>query len=912
MMRSLTQRADEEYQALVEENPAYEQVIRHVMLRMVAIGGGELARRRVPLSELEYPPPKNILVKQVIERFSKARLLVEGQDAEGNPYVEPAHDALVRGWQKLLMWKQEDEESFILQRRLTSAAVEWKMQQSEKLDWNTAPHIWFQQLGKKNQQLGLLWNANPRLDLLKQVLNSQTDNWLNQLEVEFVLSSLERRRNNHLRAYGLGALVLAGVLLFAFIQWNQNQQAQSLNLATSSKQRFGLDQQLDALVDSIKAGKTLQRAVNAPPETTIPVVTALQQVVYGVKEHNRLQEHSTAVGSVSFCNDGKTIASVSWDGIVKLWSLDGNELATIDGQTANVSSVSFSRDCKMVALGSTDRTITLLSLDSKKFITLKGHSTVVTSVTFSPDGKLLASGTEDGTITLWSINGNRIWTIQGHSPEVNSENMNIGRVGSISFSPDGTTIVSSGGGIKLWSLDSKEIKAFQGFGYVSFSPDGKMLVSANNSDITLWNLNGNPLWTRSLKDDGQRYQRIRSVSFSSDGKTIASASDDGTIKLWSLDGTEQVTFNGHSGSVNSTSFSLDGKTLAAGNEDGSIKLWSLSNEQLPTLKLDDKASINSFSFSPDGKTIALGGFQNVTIWSLDGQKLQTFEVAPNTPQSESSGKVYSLSFSPDGKSLAASANNIIQLWSLENGKEFWKRPESGENYSSSFTSVSFSPDGKIATPGGGKSLKLFSLDGKELKTLTLKEYSRDFSFSPDGKTLAVPNNDNTIERWRTADGKPLRSLGLAAKIIQGGRVQSTSVSFSPDSKILASGSGNGIIRLWNLENGEVIRQLNGHTDNINSVNFSPDKVLASGSDDDTIRLWSLNGTELDKIEGYKRSRAYFSPDGKTLAVVSDDTVTLLNIDLNDLLRRGCDRARNYLKNNRNVSESDRHLCDNVK
>jgi WD40 repeat protein len=210
-----------------------------------------------------------------------------------------------------------------------------------------------------------------------------------------------------------------------------------------------------------------------------------------------------------------------------------------------------------------------------------------------------------------------------------------------------------------------------------------------------------------------------------------------------------------------------------------------------------------------------------------------------------------------------------------------------------------------------REIKLLSLDGKELNTLKGYSGRNDISFSPDGKTLAVPNNDNTIQRWRIADGKQLPSLGLAAKIIQGGRVQSTSVSFSPDSKILASGSDNGSIRLWNLENGEVIRQLNGHTNDINSVNFSPDgKILASGSGDNTIRLWSLNGTELGKIEGYKRGRAYFSPDGKILAVVSGDTVTLLSIDLDDLLRRGCDRVRDYLKNNPNVSQSDRHLCDN--
>jgi hypothetical protein len=168
---SLTQRADEEYEALVKKNPAYTQIIRQVLLRMVALGGGELARRQVPLWELEYPPDKNYLVKAVIERFTNARLLVKGEDAEGNFYVEPAHDALVRDWQRLLKWMQQEKESLLLQRRLTPAAMEWKA----------------------TQDAGFLWNNSPYLDLLKQVLNSD-DNWLNQVETEFVQRSLRKKR----------------------------------------------------------------------------------------------------------------------------------------------------------------------------------------------------------------------------------------------------------------------------------------------------------------------------------------------------------------------------------------------------------------------------------------------------------------------------------------------------------------------------------------------------------------------------------------------------------------------------------------------------------------------------------------------------------------------------------------------
>ena len=180
VMQSLTQRADEEYEALVKENPAYEQIIRHVMLRMVALTGGELARRRVPLWELEYPSEKNILVKEVIERFTQARLLVKGEDAQGDCYVEPAHDALVRGWERLQTWVKE-EKNLKLQRRLTSSALDWESQQQE----------------------GFLWNADPYLDVLqKEILNSE-NNWFNQLETEFVQQSIRQKHKDNRSRWGI-------------------------------------------------------------------------------------------------------------------------------------------------------------------------------------------------------------------------------------------------------------------------------------------------------------------------------------------------------------------------------------------------------------------------------------------------------------------------------------------------------------------------------------------------------------------------------------------------------------------------------------------------------------------------------------------------------------------------------------
>jgi hypothetical protein len=102
--QSLVNRADEEYQTLVNQDPAFADTIRRVMLRMVATGGTGNARRQVLLSELAYPEPEADRVNQVIARFKEARLLVSDTNADNQPYVEPAHDTLVEGWPRLLQW----------------------------------------------------------------------------------------------------------------------------------------------------------------------------------------------------------------------------------------------------------------------------------------------------------------------------------------------------------------------------------------------------------------------------------------------------------------------------------------------------------------------------------------------------------------------------------------------------------------------------------------------------------------------------------------------------------------------------------------------------------------------------------------------------------------------------------------
>jgi WD40 repeat protein len=599
-----------------------------------------------------------------------------------------------------------------------------------------------------------------------------------------------------------------------------------------------------------------------------------------------LNGHDTVVNSVSFSPDGKTIASTSWESI-KLWNTEGKLLHTLQGHHYEVTSVSFSPDGKTIASASRDNTIKLWNTEGKLLHTLQGHHYEVTSVSFSPDGKIIASASRDKTIKLWNSEGKLLHTLQGHNYEVTS----------VSFSPDGKTIASASRDktIKLWNSEGKLLHTLQGHNYginsVSFSPDGKTIASASGDGIIkLWNSGGKFLHTLQGHDD-----IVNSVSFSPDGKTIASASRDKTIKLWNTEGKLLDTLQGHDDKVNSVSFSPDGKTIASASKDKTIKLWNSERKVLHTLQRHNY-EITSVSFSPDGKTIVSASRdKTIKLWNTEGELLDILQ--------RLNYWINSVSFSPDGKTIAsASGNWIIQLW---NSERKLLHTLQGHNYE--VTNVSFSPNGKtIASASRDKTIKLWNIEGELLHTLRHYDVVNSLSFSFDGKTIASASRDKTIKLWNT-EGKLLHTL-------QGHNYEVNSVSFSPDGKTIASASGDGIIKLWSSE-GELLDTFQGHNYGINSVSFSPNsKTIASASEDKTIKLWNSEGKLLHTLKGHDAAviSVSFSPNGKTIASVSrDGKVILWNLDLDDLLVRGCNWMRDYLKNNPNVRESDRHLCDGI-
>ncbi|MEG4281843.1 AAA-like domain-containing protein [Microcoleus sp. A006_D1] len=424
----------------------------------------------------------------------------------------------------------------------------------------------------------------------------------------------------------------------------------------------------------------------------------------------------------------------------------------------------------------------------------------------------------------------------------------------------------------------REINQIQGHAAnvrkVIFSPDGKTIASASEDfTVKLWKVQN-----RKLRQTLSGHQgNVWSVSFSPDSKMLASASDDGTIKLWYVETGELIkTIKAHKDWVRSVSFSPDGKMLASSSSDGTVKLWNaLDRTELKNIKAHNGWA-TSVKFSPDSKIlVSTSQDGTVKLWNVpDGTLLKTLK--NNRPL------VRSADFSPNGQILASVGEDAtIKLWNLEDGKLIKAFRHGGVLWD-----VHFSPDGKtLASSSENGLVKLWNvenLEGIQLQTFSGHNARvMSVSFSPDGKILASGANDNSIKLWALETAR-FSTLANHRKAV-------LSTSFSPNGKILASASADYTVKLWNVENRKEILTLKGHSSHVWSISFSPDgKILVSASDDGTLKLWNVESGMLLKSfpdNGNKIKSVSYSPNGKIIASGgSDRTVKLWNAENGILLR----------------------------
>ncbi len=299
----------------------------------------------------------------------------------------------------------------------------------------------------------------------------------------------------------------------------------------------------------------------------------------------------------------------------------------------------------------------------------------------------------------------------------------------------------------------------EGFGAwaMSFSPDGKMLAATAGNGFRLWDVATGEMKVeaRAGTTPEMHVSAVYWLAYSPDGKTIATASQDKTIKLWDgQTGKYRATLKGHKEKVNCVAFSPDGTTLASASHDATLVLWDVAtagSKAVLDMPKEGSGKVPQeamwVTYSPDGKTLAIveGGYGNLRLWDATTGNLK--KTMPQEADRVAPGvKVHMLRpvFSPDGKTLAAGASDKVgRLWDVATGKV---RAVLQHDYP--VLAAVFSPDGRtVATAGEEDSVKLWdSATGKIKATLKEQPYSgaHAAAFSPDGRTIATGSGRSII------------------------------------------------------------------------------------------------------------------------------------------------------------------------
>jgi len=357
---------------------------------------------------------------------------------------------------------------------------------------------------------------------------------------------------------------------------------------------------------------------------------------------------------------------------------------------------------------------------------------------------------------------------------------------------------------------------------------------------------------------------------------------------------ERNRLESHTSGVYAVSFSPDGKIIASGDAEGKIILWSSEGKIIPTPILKHEGAIWSIRFSHNGLFFASASFdKTVKIWDKSGKLLHTLK---------HEDQVYDLSFSKDGNRIAsAGKNGNIIIWDIKN-EQPWKilRDKNSLNQKNyEILGVDFSPVNQsiLISTGGSKDydINIWDLQKKE------DNNPRRIGNNSNKKNVMSVRFNRTGNKIVSSDTKGIKiwdSNGYLIGVINDtGKTETLYADFSSDSQFIGSATMDGIIKIWSL--GETLKkkpnqelrkqipeEIKGHNGTVYEISFNPNQLksryIASGSDDKTVRIWEIGKVSLSKHESPK---------------------------LDNLIDQSCKLIQDYIKKDK-ISESKDMLCNN--
>lgn len=784
---------------------------------------------------------------------------------------------------------------------------------------------WFEQNLSALERQADVWNqeARPHGMLVTGPDFLKMQSWvesnraqMSQIEVDFFNESKqayqaeqrEKRNNLIIRwMFAASAVGLMVTIVLFFRARIAEQQAIARELAAAATSNLSTDPELSILL-ALSSQKYTGTISNEN-------IQALHLAIPAVQVEHTLTGHSDEIYAISMHPDGKTLASGSKDGSVKIWDMQaGKELRTLQivepsADRKGVTNVTYSPDGKTLAIVTYNGMLLFYDTGTWQEIDrVTAHNALIWGMAYTHDGNLIATGAEDGTIKLWDAHSKTLlnaFDIKDCTDRtICAENQNS-KVNTLTFNHDGKLLAVAGSDsiIRVWDVTSRKFAfAFSNKNahtgevwMLAFNPNGKQIASVSTDRLVkIWDVASHE-WVMDITGHNDW---VYAVAYSPDGKRLITAGADRIIRIWDTTyGRLLDSLPGHTGQIFDLIVSADGKYLASACEDATIRIWNITkagNYEIHTLMDDNK--VNTVAYSLDNRLFATGGHsQKIKIWDENqGTLLKTL--------SGHHGVVEGLAWSPDAKLLVStSRDGTAIVWDVESGTQRLVF----DKHKKAIWDVAVSTDGSLTATGGSDGI-VYIWDMQTGTVLnTLKADNGDvyaISISPDKKWLAVGYQNRNIIIWNISTGKP--QYTLSEQITDS--VQN--VRFSHNGNILASVGDDGNLFLWDMKSNPpaLLSKTPAHRGTVFALAFShDDKFVLTGGADMLIRQRDISNPKIPRLAGtyYGFTDRVQSLDanhqnGHILSSGTDGTIRIFTLDTDELVSQ----AKNRLT--REMSETE--------
>jgi WD40 repeat protein len=363
--------------------------------------------------------------------------------------------------------------------------------------------------------------------------------------------------------------------------------------------------------------------------------------VEDTKQVTLIQGDGDLIKHVAFSPNGVRLVMASRNGSARLWDINGVLTTSLHHNSSPTFSI-FSPDGKRVVTGGGDRVAYVWDVATGREVARLETSGLVQHATFSPDGHVVATASRDGLIRLWDAESGHE-TAQLEEPDVVR----------IHFSPNGELLssVSAGGTAHLWNVSTAApaLRANGIFWNALFNPDGQFILTAFDNTARLWKTDGTEFRVFAGHEN-----RVTAAAFSPDRRLIATASLDGTARIWSIESGGLVTMlNGHTEPLTDIAFSHDGQLLVTASRDGTARIWRVKDGTEQIVLSTHDGGVSNAAFSPNDLYVVTASSEDRTVrlWAVDSGR----QIAVLTGQDKTANGEAALTravFNSDGTRVA--------------------------------------------------------------------------------------------------------------------------------------------------------------------------------------------------------------------------------------------------------------------